>query len=311
MSLSHASLLSQVSETYMRSDDMFLTFSTLYWISGLILMISCTINGVCRLITTEPFTAKLMLEMIEEHKVTFIFSASHFLALTLKSEQFYVTDLSSLRVILCSGSKLSTKTAKEFLKHLPNCKLFLGYGMTEMGGLLSCHEVDESYGGSLGKLIKGTKIKIINDNGERLSFNEIGEICVKCQHQFLNYYQNEEATKNVIDDDGFLQTGDMGYFDDSNNIYLVDRKKDIMKYCSSQVSPTEIEDLLIQMPGIKAVCVVGIPDSIVGDLPAAVIIRTENGAHITNEEIENVVSGDYFNFIFFHFKYHNLFIFYS
>lgn len=259
-------------------------------------MLGCAINGCCRLVTTESFSVEIMLEMIEEHKVTVFFSASHFLVLALKCEKFYSTDLSSLRVIISSGSKLSVETAKGISKMLENCKMLVGYGMTEMGGLISCKEVDGNYDGSLGQLINGMEIKIADENGVRLTINQTGEICAKSMFQFLEYYANEEVTRHSFDKEGFLLTGDVGYFNEANELFLVDRKKDMIKYCSSQISPTEIEGLLIRLPGIKAACVVGIPDPIVGDLPAAVIIRSEIEPGITAAEIEEIVSGNNFKF---------------
>lgn len=281
----------QVTQTLLGHDDICLTFSSMYWISGILLLLASTINGTCRLITTEPFSIELMLDMIEEHRVTVLFGSSHVLVLALKCEKFYQTDLSSLRLIICGGSKISAETAKHIFKHLNNCRVMNGYGMTEMGGLLATADVNESYNGTLGKLIIGVKVKICDENGQRLNQNEIGEICVQNEYEFMNYYGNQEATENSHDEEGFLKTGDIGYFNDANELFLVDRKKDMIKYCSSQVSPTEIEGLLIELPGIRSVCVVGIPDTEVGDLPAAVIVRSGYEPETTIEEIENVIIG--------------------
>lgn len=194
-------------------------------------------------------------------------------------------------MLLCGGSKLSISTALEMLKYLKKGQVMQVYGMSEVGGGISAGHVEKEEDTSLGKLRFGIQAKIIDDDGNRLGINEYGEICIKAKFKLLGYLCNEEATKNAIDSEGFLLTGDVGYFDAAGNLYVVDRKKDMLKYCCSQVSPTEIEQYLIQYPSIKAVCVVGIPDLIAGDLPAAVIVRNDNEAPITQQEIEQMIVG--------------------
>lgn len=221
-------------------------------------------------------------------------SAAHFLVLALKCEQFYSTDLSSIRMIMCGGSKLSISTALEMKKYLKNGSIIQVYGMSEVAGCTTIGQIETESDTSVGQLAFGTKAKIIDDDGKRLGINDCGEICTKTKFKFLGYFNNEEATNSAIDDEGFLKTGDIGYFDENFNLFLVDRKKDMMKYCSSQISPTEIEQYLIQNPSIKSVCVVGIPDEEVGDLPAAVIVQNDNEPPITADEVKQMITGEYF-----------------
>lgn len=218
-------------------------------------------------------------------------SASHFIVLALKCEQFYRTNLSSIRVLMCGGSKLSTDTALEMKLFLKNGSIYSVYGMSEAAGCITVGIVNSEEDTSVGRLVFGTKAKIIDDDGNCLRINECGELCTMTQYKFLGYFGNDEATNNAIDEDGFLKTGDIGYFDKDGNLYLVDRKKDMLKYCSSQISPTELEQYLIKCPSIKAVCVVGIPDETVGDLPAAVIVQNEDKTPITHGEIKQMITG--------------------
>lgn len=223
--------------------------------------------------------------------MSYFVSASFFLLLTLRSDRFLGTDLSSIRCIVCGGSKLSNETALEILKYLPNGRVAQIYGMTEVGGCTSLGLIQTKEDTSVGQLLFGIQVKIIDDSGNRLGENESGEICTKTLFKFLGYYNNEEATECAIDDEGFLKTGDIGYFDCNGNLYLIDRKKEMIKYCNSQVSPSEIEQFLIKSPNIKAACVVGIPHPIAGDLPAAVIIPNECEILLTKEEVQQMVTG--------------------
>lgn len=220
-------------------------------------------------------------------------SASHYLVLSIGCEKFLQTNLSSIRVVMCGGTKLSTSVAIEVLKQLKNGTIITCYGMSEMGGLVSAGMVKSTGDESMGQLIPGMKAKVVNGDGDCLETGEMGEICLKPEFGFMGYYHNDEATQNSLDNENFLLTGDVGYFDENGNIYLVDRKKELLKYCASQISPTELEQFLIRNDGIKAVCVVGIPDPVAGDLPAAVIVLNEDAA-ITEEEIDEMVTGQYF-----------------
>lgn len=221
-------------------------------------------------------------------------SASHFLVLALKCEKFYQTDLSSVHTILCGGSKLSVDTALEIKKYLKDCNILLVYGMSEVAGCISVGLITNVEDTSVGHLLFGTKAKVIDDDGNRLGINENGQICIKTKFKCLGYYNNEEASNNAIDEEGFFKTGDIGYFDDDSRLYLVDRKKDMMKYCSSQISPTELEQYLIKCPSIKSVCVVGIPDPIAGDLPAAVIVQNDNKTFISQDKVKQIIAGKLF-----------------
>lgn len=211
--------------------------------------------------------------------------------LLLKCESFQQTDLSNVRGILCGGSKLSISTALNIAKKLTNGCVYQSYGMSEVGGTITLTKMLTEQQTWLGRLCHGIQAKVIDDDGNRLGANEEGEICLKMKYNFLGYYENEEASQNAIDDDGFLKTGDVGYIDECCQVHLVDRKKEMMKYCSSQISPTEIEHYLVQHTSIRSACVVGIPDSVVGDLPAAVIVRNHTEGEISSEEVEEMIAG--------------------
>lgn len=223
--------------------------------------------------------------------MSFFISASYYLVLSLHSEKIHETDLSSVRLIMCGGSKMSETTASDILQHLPNGKLAYAYGMSEVGGCTSMGLVEIDKELTVGQLLFGIQVKIVDDDGNRLEANQTGEICTKSVYTFLGYFNNQEATDDTMDDEGFLKTGDIGYFDDDGNLYMIDRKKEMIKYRNSQVAPSEIEQFLIKLPCIKVVCIVGIPDPIAGDLPAAVIIPNEDEALLAKEEIQQMVSG--------------------
>lgn len=220
-------------------------------------------------------------------------SAAHALVLALNCQKFYETDLSHIRLIMCAGSKLASSVDMRISERLENGFLVQAYGMSELGGCATMGVPSKDEDESVGLLSFGIEAKIVDDDGNRLGVNETGELCLKTKFKFLGYFDNEEATHDTIDDEGFLMSGDIGYFDEAHKLYIVDRKKDMLKYCGSQLSPTELEQYIIQDPRVKAVSVVGVPHEL-GDLPAAVIVQNDNDNPISKEEVEQMVAGKRF-----------------
>lgn len=120
--------------------------------------------------------------------------------------------------------------------------------------------------------------------------HEIGEIYVLTPVRFLGYASNPEETRNAFDPSGWLKTGDLGYITTDGEIFVVDRIKDMIKYLNYQVAPSEIESCIQKMEGVKAVCVVGIPDMISGDLAAAVVVKETNSLLTEQDILDEVTS---------------------
>nr|CAI5816894.1 unnamed protein product [Callosobruchus analis] len=129
--------------------------------------------------------------------------------------------------------------------------------------------------------------------------NKIGEICIRGPSVMKGYYKNEEATKKDLDQDGFLHTGDLGYYDEEMYFYVLDRIKEVIKYKGFQVPPAQLENILFQHPGVKEVAVVGKPDERAGELPTAFVLvarhlhseKQLHGGVIFVEEIPKTQSG--------------------
>lgn len=197
---------------------------------------------------------------------------------------------------MCAGAAVHEELCHRMKKYLPGGDIYVVYGMSEAAGIITVNYPD-ARPGSVGQLACGTSVKIIDDEGNHCAIGERGEICLKMRYDFLGYYGNEEETTKTLDSNGFIHSGDVGYFDEDGFLYLVDRKKDILKYKNNQISPSEIENIILKLDGIKNVCVVGIPDMECTDLPAAVIIRSEN-SRVTEKEIYDIVAGEYFKMFF-------------
>lgn len=286
--LSHAALLDGFAHfDAITSNDVLLSFSSLYWLTGWFMLLGGTIKGSTRIITMENYSPELHLRLIEQYKVTLGLNAPTHLTLVSKCERFHQTDLSSLRFQIVTGGKCSHHVQHEINSRLTNGKIQACYGLSESAGVMACNlgETD-----SVGQLLSFYSVKIIDDDGNRCGVGENGEVCFKTNYKFLGYYDNQKATDEALDDEGFFLTADIGHFDEDGNLFIVDRKKDLIKYCGNQIAPSSIESYLIESSKIKAACVVGLPDEVAADLPAAFIVRS-NGSNITEKDVFDMVAG--------------------
>jgi 4-coumarate--CoA ligase len=142
--------------------------------------------------------------------------------------------------------------------------------------------------GSCGKLTPGHEAKIVNpETGQVLGANQPGEICLK-GGAMKGYINDPVKTRETIDSDGFVHTGDLGYYDEDFDFFVIDRLKDLIKYKSFQVAPLEIEQILLQHHGVKDVAVVGKPDDRFGELPVAFVVQRERAQVEESEILEHV-----------------------
>lgn len=180
--------------------------------------------------------------------------------------------------------ELEDEVKRKFNNEISVCQV---YGQTEVvfaiGSILSSVNP-----GSIGIVGKGTYAKIIDSNGNSLGPNKVGEFCFKGPFIMKGYRNNSEETANTIDKDGWLHSGDSGYYDEENQFYIVDRLKELIKYKGYQVSPSELEGLLLAHPEIRDAGIIGVPDEIAGELPFAFIVK-EEGSNITEQEVKNFV----------------------
>lgn len=168
-----------------------------------------------------------------------------------------------------------------------------GYGMTELSvvsNLSGREDENESFeNAATGVCLPGFLSKVVDlETQETLDVGQVGEICYMGEQLMMGYWNNSEATRQTIDHDGWLHTGDVGYFDDKGNLRVVNRIKELIKYKGYQVSPTEIETVLLSHPAVKDTAVMGRPDEHSGEIPMAFVVR-QPGATITVQDLQDFV----------------------
>lgn len=269
--------------------------NSIRWVSGLMFFLMGTINGATRIETTEDFSPKLQLRLIEEYKVTFVYNQSYYLVELLKSGLMSKADLTSVKHMLCSGCKVPLSLRAEIDSYLPNGCVNNAYGLTESAAGIAGEFPEYTGKDTVGRILNGYVIKIIDEDGNRCGIDVAGEICVKSRHKFLGYYKDKQLTDEALDSDGFFLTGDIGHFDKDGFLFISDRKKDVI--CSDEwVYPSQIEEILLQSPEIKGACVVGVQTDLVLEAPAAIVVRAIHST-ITEDDICKMVAGIFFYFV--------------
>lgn len=258
----------------------------------MLILITSTLHGAKRVITTQPPCAELQFQMIEKYRITYILNSPYLTTMFAKSDLLKSADLSSVRIYLTGGSRIPEDIPIQINKYLPNGFVNVAYGMSEMTILIATDYPVPRGRNTVGQLSDGLRAKIIDDNGERLGVGELGEICLMASHKPLGYYNNEAADRELFDDEGFVLTGDTGHFDADGYLYISDRKKEILKFRCNQITPSSLKAHLITSPLIEAVCIVGIPHDVDGDLVAACVVRGP-GANIVETMIHEMIDGKY------------------
>ncbi|KAL5278031.1 hypothetical protein ACFFRR_002961 [Megaselia abdita] len=290
VTLSHKCITSIFSVLTDNDQDIFLTFSSMYWASGLLGILNAGITGATHLVISEPFSPELALDLIDRYKVTKTLLPPRNIALILNSPDIEKKSLKSLKTVNCGGAKLPLDIRQRFKKYLnPYCILFFAYGCTETGLIAAAFE--ERKLDSTGIVGFNNEIKIVDENGNNLGVGEDGEICMRSPVKWNGYYGDKNATDEVYDvESGWYKTGDKGHFDEDGYLYIVDRIKEIMKSKGYHISPSEIEEVVLELPEVADVCVVGIPDVVTINLPAALVIK-RNGMSLPEETILKYVAG--------------------
>ncbi|ALC40069.1 maker584 [Drosophila busckii] len=270
------------------SDDIMFTNSTFDWMTGLMRSIICGAFGAMSVIATADFDRAYVLSILEKYKVTWFFFASGQLAQMVNCVEFDKTDLSSLRRILYGGGPCSVENQKQFRSKVQKGAMNFFYSMSEITGYgcINFH-FDEKIN-AVGRVTTGFQLKIINEHGKALGANEVGEVCHRSNQYWAGYYGDPAETSKMQDKDLWFHSGDLGYVDEDGFLYIVDRKKEMLKYINFKYYPREIEELIAKMPGVADVCAFGIFSDEYGDEAAAVVVKMP-GTQITAQDVVEYV----------------------
>jgi long-chain acyl-CoA synthetase len=215
------------------------------------------------------------LEIIERDKVTIFQGVPTMYHAMLNSEARESADVSCLRACMSGGAAMPVEVMREFEKAF-GCEVLEGYGLSETSPVASFnHPGTERKPGSIGTPIEGVEMKVVDEDGndvEGTGEEAVGEIAIKGHNIMKGYWKKDDATKEVLDEDGWFRTGDMAYVDDDGYFFIVDRKKDMIIRGGYNVYPREVEEVLYEHDAVSEAAVVGVPDEKMGEEVGAAIV---------------------------------------
>jgi len=252
-------------------------------------MSNMLLNGG-KLVTLPSFEPGQFLDAMLEHRPTFLHVAPPLVGFLATHSGVTKDHLSSLRQIFCAAAPAGPALIDLFNRRAPEVRFREGYGMTEMAPAVTfvrgSHLVT---GGSTGQLVPNSSMKVLHlETGEELGVGETGELCFKGPQVMPGYFKNHEATASTLID-GWCHTGDIGYYNEDGMVFLVDRKKELIKVKGFQVAPAELENHIRGLDGVTDVAVIGVADAKKGEAPRAYVVKGRE--ELTEEDVKSHVAG--------------------
>ncbi|GAA0151504.1 ligase [Lithospermum erythrorhizon] len=302
--LTHKSLITSVAQQvdgenpnlYLTKDDVVLCVLPLFHIYSLNSVLLCSLRAGATVLIMHKFEIGALLELIQSHRVTVAAVVPPLVLALAKNLMVDKFDLSSIRVVLSGAAPLGKELELALLSRVPHAIFGQGYGMTEAGPVLSmspsfAKQPYPTKSGSCGTVVRNADLKVIDpETGSSLGRNQPGEICIRGEQIMKGYLNDPEATARTIDIEGWLHTGDIGYVDDDDQVFIVDRVKELIKFKGFQVPPAELEALLISHNNIADAAVVSQKDDDAGEVPVAFVVPSTDGFELTEEAVKEFIS---------------------
>jgi len=266
-------------------DDIYLNVYPLFHAGGLFAYLLSQVVFGNTTILVRQFDPVLVLDLIERERVTVFAGVPTMYQMMLQAQNYKTANLSSLRFCTCGGAPLPVPVIQQYMKD-KGIRFKQGFGMTEFGpGLFALAPEDaERKAGSIGRPNFFVDVRVVDENNQPLGPNQVGELVLKGPSRCSGYWNNPEATRAMIDDEGWFHTGDMVRYDEEWYFYVVDRKKDMFISGGENVYPVEIEAVLYKHPAVHMCAVIGVPDEKWGEVGKACVVL-KPGMTATEEEL--------------------------
>lgn len=305
--LTHRNLAANVAQIRpvqgMTADDRILAVLPFFHIYGMTVLLDAALHARARLVIMPKFDLGDFLRNIAEHRCTFAFIAPPVAVALAKHPMIDDYDLSSLRGIMSGAAPLDADLGRAVAERL-DCAVVQGYGMSELSPVSHVTPFDggtELVGAvaplsSSGWTVPNSESKIVDgETGNEIDvpaegLSATGELWFRGPNVMAGYLNNEKATAETIDDDGFLHTGDLAQVDSNGCVYIVDRLKELIKYKGYQVPPAELEAVLLSHPSIADAAVIGVNDAEGEEVPKAFVVA-QSDAELTEDDVMEFVAG--------------------
>ncbi|MFD5463386.1 4-coumarate--CoA ligase family protein [Kitasatospora sp. NPDC127059] len=265
-----------------------------FHIYGLTALLNQPLRCGATVVVLPRFDLEQFCGAIERHRVQGLVVAPPIVLALAKHPVVDRFDLSSVDYLLCAAAPLDQDLAEACARRLGLPHLLQGYGMTELSPVTHVVSPTEQdpVPGSVGRLVPSTELRVaaLDGSGDDLGPGEQGELLIRGPQVMKGYFGRPSETAAMVDADGWLHTGDVGYVDGRGYLFVVDRVKELIKYKGYQVAPAELEAVLLGHPQIADAAVIGVRDADGTECPKAFVVRAP-GSGLTAEEVTGYVAG--------------------
>jgi acyl-CoA synthetase (AMP-forming)/AMP-acid ligase II len=270
----------------------------LYHVAGIQAMLAA-IYGGRTLVLLRQFEVKEWMETIQREQATRAMLVPTMLKRVIDDPDYSKYNLSSLKVITYGAAPMPLEVIRKAIQVMPWARFINAFGQTETASTITTlgpedHIIEgteeerqkklKRLTSSIGRPLPDVEVKIVDEEGNTLSFLEVGEILARGPRVMTGYWKDEQKTEQVMTSDGWLRTGDMGWMDEEGYIYLSGRADDMIIRGGENISPEEVEEVLHSYPKIEEAAVIGVPSPDWGQEPRALVVL-KKGEKATSEEI--------------------------
>jgi len=249
----------------------------LFHIYGLVVVLNMGLYSGATVVMMPRFDLETFLKAAQDYEITLAHLVPPIVLALSKHPVVDNYKLPKLHTIFSGAAPLGEDLTRACMERL-GCSVRQGYGMTETSPVTHSSPAPPwpVKFGSVGVPAPNTECKIVDlETGAMLGAGEKGEVCVRGPQIMTGYLNKPEATAQTIDPEGWLHTGDIGYFDEDGHFFIVDRAKELIKYKGFQVPPAELEAVLLTHPCIADAAVIPHPDEEAGEVPKGIIVLRE------------------------------------
>jgi long-chain acyl-CoA synthetase len=282
--LSHGNLLSNLRQSTQAldtigPDDVVYGILPLFHIFGLNVMLGTSLLQGATVVLVQRFDPSTALDTLSERGVTVVPGAPPLWLAFSHFDDAPADAFAKVRLALTGAAKMPEEAMRRLHSKF-GLSLLEGYGLTEASPVVTSSAGMEQRVGSVGKVLDGVQVRLVDEEGDDALRGDEGEIWVKGPNVFLGYYDDREASARSLTPDGWLRTGDIAVSDDDGYLYLVDRAKDLIIVSGFNVYPAEVEEAIAEHPAVAEVGVVGVAHPHTGEaVKAYVVLRPGSSVH--------------------------------
>ena len=289
--LSHRNMIFNVQQTITWQADAYVGVEPIIAITALPLYHIFSLQGNCltvmaqggeNVLITNPRDFEGFAKEIAKLDFNLFTGVNTMFASLMDTPSFSDIDFSHLRVCIGGGMAVQPTIAKEW-KEKTGVTILQGYGLTETSPAAVVCRIDSDFTGTIGLPLPSTEVIIADDDGNPLSANEVGEICIRGPQVMEGYWQRPVETAEVMLPGGWLRSGDIGRMDEDGYTFIEDRKKDMILVSGFNVYPNEIENVIVELDGILEAAAIGLPDERSGEIVKVFAVRKNDS--ITEQDI--------------------------